>query len=292
MPEMPIRFKATRCTTKPLERTDRVVQRLLDHGVHVLMGEGLARKPLRGHAQGGLLLQMVGNEGACCGGVGFLGDAHPRTQHIHPPRLGVVFSQDAQHMREVAGGFAELEDLVGGQTQVMGGLLMQGNEVQQGIFMLTQLQVRLHEGNARAGAGRGNGHGLVEFGNALCGVGGKFGLGQFAHVVSAPGGKGGLTLLLELGGHVVGLGPFLGAFVNAQQGQQRRLRQGGLQEAAKAGFGTVEDAVAAMTSTTTRYEPTASGVAVYDERYRAYAQIYPALRPVFASTAGGMKDAA
>jgi len=57
-------------------------------------------------------------------------------------------------------------------------------------------------------------------------------------------------------------------------------------------FDSVEDAVAAMTSTTTRYEPTASGVAVYDERYRAYAQIYPALRPVFASTAGGMKDAA
>ncbi len=56
-------------------------------------------------------------------------------------------------------------------------------------------------------------------------------------------------------------------------------------------FESTHRAVSQMTSTTTRYEPTEQGMATYESHYRAYRQIYPALRPVFAATSGGAADA-
>ena len=57
-------------------------------------------------------------------------------------------------------------------------------------------------------------------------------------------------------------------------------------------FDSVGDAVAAMTSTTKRYEPNAQGVTTYEQRYQAYRLIYPALRPVFSATSQGADHAA
>ena len=50
-------------------------------------------------------------------------------------------------------------------------------------------------------------------------------------------------------------------------------------------FESAEDAVANMTSTSTRYEPQRTNSDRYAELYQVYRQVYPALRPVFQSLA-------
>ncbi|MEY4300993.1 MAG: hypothetical protein RJA30_144 [Actinomycetota bacterium] len=50
-------------------------------------------------------------------------------------------------------------------------------------------------------------------------------------------------------------------------------------------YPSVVDGVAAMTKTSTRYLPNPESVERYDQLYRTYRQIYPALKPVFAEAA-------